>query len=53
MQCSCGGHTTDRQVVMDKVIEGRYDCCTSCGRIHWSMKSDKLKQKLLGGKNER
>ena len=46
MQCKCGSSTVDREVIRDKQIEGEYMYCSSCGRVSWLRKSDKLKKEL-------
>ena len=49
MICKCGGNTADREVVRDKKVEGKYIQCRLCGRVSWTMKSEKLKAELNEG----
>lgn len=43
MQCSCGGETTDHEVVRDKQPIAQFRRCTACGRIMWIWGEDELK----------
>lgn len=51
MICHCGGLTAEHQVVRDKEIQGKYEKCGACGRIHWWWKTDKLEQELKAENN--
>ncbi len=48
MNCKCGGHTTDKKVIRNKVTAGEYAHCGFCGRIMWLSISDELKEELKG-----
>lgn len=43
MICNCGGHSTDHDVVRDKVLVACYQKCASCGRILWIFGEKELK----------
>ncbi len=52
MQCNCGAVTESiHKVVRDKVLQGEYQKCGSCGRIMWIWKSDSLKNELESTKS--
>lgn len=38
MQCNCGGHTKNHEIVRQTKVVGKYEKCTSCGHIHWLWK---------------
>lgn len=46
MQCSCGGMMTERDVVRDGNIHGKYNHCKGCGKVHWFFMTNRLKEEL-------
>ncbi len=48
MQCNCGAVSEAiHRVVRDKVLQGEYQKCGSCGRILWLWKTDLLDNEII------
>jgi len=50
-QCSCGGSTTDHEIVRNKVTVGIYAKC-HCGRWMWRVKPENMEKPPVRVKKE-